>query len=387
MKASSWLSRLIRHVHVARVGRCRPRHKSRSVLGSLAEALENRTLLTAPQFTSMTDWSLPENDTGAALAEATDADNDPLTYAIAGTGADDAFFTIDPTTGDLTFLVAPDFEHPADANFDNLYEVDVEVDDQNSGPVSQTIRVTVTDIDDEAPVITSDAFVIRDEGETFVQIILATDADAQSILQYSLTGNGADDALFTIDPALSLVSFVNAPSFANPIDANQDNIYEFEVQVTDGFQTTTQLVQVSINPVTMDPVVAFNEGPVTFKKGKFPAEIASKFTLTGANFGGGTVEVSINNVNTGKKRADILAAASVSLLGTSDTVLQNGRYVTKVLLDANVTADDIQHAIRDLAFFTSKKGLNIKTRNIKIRVTDNTGHSAESSQTINVKKK
>ncbi|MEZ5729487.1 MAG: cadherin repeat domain-containing protein [Burkholderiaceae bacterium] len=51
-----------------------------------------------------------------------------MNYSIVG-GADAAFFTIDNLSGTLSFLAAPDFEAPADAGTDNVYDVTVQVDD------------------------------------------------------------------------------------------------------------------------------------------------------------------------------------------------------------------------------------------------------------------
>jgi len=71
---------------------------------------------------------ITENETTVLTVAASDSDGDPVTYAISG-GADAAFFTIDPQTGALRFVAAPDFETPADADGDNYYEVVVEASD------------------------------------------------------------------------------------------------------------------------------------------------------------------------------------------------------------------------------------------------------------------
>ena len=52
----------------------------------------------------------------------------------------------------LQFKTAPDFESPTDANSDNVYEVSAQADDGNGLTTTQTIRVTVTDVN-EAPVL------------------------------------------------------------------------------------------------------------------------------------------------------------------------------------------------------------------------------------------
>ncbi|WP_159320094.1 cadherin repeat domain-containing protein, partial [Tenacibaculum maritimum] len=67
-----------------------------------------------------------------------------VTYGITG-GADQGLFTIDPVTGAVT-LAGQDFENPADANGDNVYEVEVTVTDADGNTDLAIIKVTVTDV-------------------------------------------------------------------------------------------------------------------------------------------------------------------------------------------------------------------------------------------------
>ena len=135
---------------------------------------------------------------------ATDADlpAQTLTYSIAG-GADAALFTIDVNSGALTFLAAPDYEAPADANSDNVYEVTVQVDD-GALTDTQAICVTVTTGQRQQPGNhvrrrRSHRRVNVAENTTAVTTVTATDADLPAqTLTYSIAG-GADAALFTID--------------------------------------------------------------------------------------------------------------------------------------------------------------------------------------------
>ena len=108
----------------------------------------------APSFTSSA-FEAAENQTSAGTVVATDSDNeDEITgYAITG-GADRDRFGIDGTSGDLTFLTAPNFEAPSDDNTDNDYEVRVEATSGTGGrekTATRAITVTVTDVDGEAP--------------------------------------------------------------------------------------------------------------------------------------------------------------------------------------------------------------------------------------------
>jgi hypothetical protein len=62
---------------------------------------------------------------------------------LTGYGADDGLFQIDGFSGELSFVNSPDFEAPQDSNADNVYEVEVMVDDGNGGVATQTIQITL----------------------------------------------------------------------------------------------------------------------------------------------------------------------------------------------------------------------------------------------------
>jgi Ca2+-binding RTX toxin-like protein len=69
-----------------------------------------------------------------------------VTYAI-GAGADGAKFTIDGTTGKLSFIEAPDFEEPTDGGFNNVYDVNVIGTHGGGASETRTIEVTVTNVE------------------------------------------------------------------------------------------------------------------------------------------------------------------------------------------------------------------------------------------------
>ena len=105
-----------------------------------------------PVFTSSAAFSADENATAAGTVEASDNDteDDVTGYAITG-GADQALFSIDSTSGALTFDMAPDFEDPQDAGADNSYEVTVQATSgtgTREKTATQTIAVTVINVDE-----------------------------------------------------------------------------------------------------------------------------------------------------------------------------------------------------------------------------------------------
>ena len=109
----------------------------------------------APAFTSPATFDAAENQLEAVTVTATDSDaGDSVTgYAIEG-GADQSKFSIVPSTGVLTFTSAPNYEAPADADGNNDYVVVVRATSGTGArkkTADQTITVTVTDVEGEAP--------------------------------------------------------------------------------------------------------------------------------------------------------------------------------------------------------------------------------------------
>ena len=104
--------------------------------------------MAAPVFTTTT-YNVDENvfATGSTVVQiaATDGDADPIGYFISGTAADNDKFSINSLTGELTFLASPDFESPADADTDGVYEVEITLSDGTNTTI-QTIFITVDDV-------------------------------------------------------------------------------------------------------------------------------------------------------------------------------------------------------------------------------------------------
>lgn len=95
----------------------------------------------APSFTSAQTASVAETAAIAYQATATDPENNPLTFTIAG-GADAARFVIS-AAGALSFAPAADFDLPGDADGNNVYAVQLRVSDGRNA-VDQMVDITVT---------------------------------------------------------------------------------------------------------------------------------------------------------------------------------------------------------------------------------------------------
>ena len=239
----------------------------------LDTVLTIRDVNEAPVFTSGTAFTFDENATSAITTiTTTDEDTDSVvTYQITG-GTDGARFAVNSTTGVLTFSgFIPDFENPLFSN-DNDYEVTVTASD-GTNTTDQTITVSVNDLNDNAPVFTSNAAVTIDENTTDVVTLVTTDDDADSTVSYSITG-GADATSFAVNQASGALTFKDKPDFESPADANTDNIYNVTVTATDndGFNKTTQDITVTIDNIN-------DERPIITSPTQFVFEVPENFPL------------------------------------------------------------------------------------------------------------
>jgi hypothetical protein len=96
----------------------------------------------APVVTDPGALTLLEGASSVATISASDPDNNALSFSISS-GDDQALFSI-ASSGALSFLVAPDFEVPADAGSNNVYDLTVQVSDGTLTD-TQSISITVTD--------------------------------------------------------------------------------------------------------------------------------------------------------------------------------------------------------------------------------------------------
>ncbi|WP_407269556.1 tandem-95 repeat protein [Tenacibaculum maritimum] len=173
--------------------------------------------------------STPEN---VAITETPVLTGTPIgtpTYTITG-GEDQGLFTIDAATGAVT-LPGQDFENPADANGDNVYEVEVTVTDADGNTDKATVAITVTDVVETAAITLADVNESTPENVAITETPALGGATPIGVVTYTITG-GEDQGLFTIDAATGAVT-LPGQDFENPADANGDNVYEVEVTVTD----------------------------------------------------------------------------------------------------------------------------------------------------------
>ena len=207
---------------------------------------------TPPVITGNASLTIQENQTAVSTYSA----SEDVTWTLSG--VDSAVFDIaNPTSpsglvsynsGELTFISAPDYEAPGDDGDNNVYNVSLIATD-SAGNVSDAfaVTVTVTDVDEDNPVITGSETVSVQENQTFVATF-----NSDEPVTWSLSGTDSD--LFSISNTGDL-TFISAPDYEAAGDDGANNEYNLTVTATDSSSNTSDLaVTVTVTDVDETPL-------------------------------------------------------------------------------------------------------------------------------------
>jgi VCBS repeat-containing protein len=171
--------------------------------------------------------------------------------------------------GNLDGAGGPDLVVDAVHSFPTSINVLLNASSSFSNTAQSTVDVSAVN---DAPVIDSNgggaaASISVDENTTAVTTVVASDVDTASVVYSIATGAGSPDAAkFTIDSSTGVLSFVDAPDFETPTDADGNNSYIVQVVASDGSLTDTQTLTVNVAdvgestaPVANDDTVDLNE--------------------------------------------------------------------------------------------------------------------------------
>jgi hypothetical protein len=252
----------------------------------------------APIFSSGATFSAAENQTAIGTVTATDADGDSLTYSTEGQEINIS------SSGVLTFDSAPDYETK------NTYTTTVTVSD-GTASTTQNITVNVTNVNDNAPVITSAAIFSADENQTSIGTVSAADADGDT-LTYSISGSEINIS------SSGVLTFTSAPDYETKTS------YSATVTVSDGIASVTQAITVNVTDVNE------NEAPVITSSATFSA--AENQTSIGS--------VSASDAN-GDSLTYLISGSEINISSIGElTFAFVPDYETKNLYTATVTVSD-----------------------------------------------
>ena len=220
----------------------------------VASKIFSETVNSKPVITSSATFTANENQIAIGSVTATDADgNTSFTYSIVGSTNDNDKFSIDSSSGALTFNSAPNFDTPGSAANSNAYTVTVTASDTDANTNTQTIIVTVTDVN-EAPTFSTSASFTVAENQTTVGTVQATDPEGATV-SYSIVGTTNDNSKFSIDSSSGALTFKTAPNYENPGSAATppSNTYTVIVTASDGTNSATQTITVNVTNVNETP--------------------------------------------------------------------------------------------------------------------------------------
>ena len=215
--------------------------------GERAVVVTVRNLPEAPVVSGTADVVKAANsDTAVATYSATDPGGGGLTFGLSGPDASKFDIT---TAGVVTFKAVPDDDR-ADANGDNIYEVNVTARDAGNVTGSLAVRVVITYVNLQPTLADGGAAVgYAENGTGAVHAYTATDPE-NNTLHWSLSG--ADAADFRINGGT--LRFRDSPDFEDPDDAGANNVYNVTVQVTDVANTAvSRAVTVTVTNVDEAP--------------------------------------------------------------------------------------------------------------------------------------
>ncbi|MEP4294659.1 MAG: Ig-like domain-containing protein, partial [Rhizobiaceae bacterium] len=203
----------------------------------------------APEITNPADGAtiqVEDGETTVTTVEARDEEEDELTFSVVAADDGDKF-TVDPNTGELTFINPPDVDDPKDvggvAPGDNIYVVTVQVTDDGEPTESSSINLNVKVISgDETPptvVITAPEEVrgAFDAVVTFSEPVFDFEQDELTVDNAQITeftgDNGDTVYTFTLEPqvmgdvALSVAAGVTEDGGGNLNEASELLVLDF----------------------------------------------------------------------------------------------------------------------------------------------------------------
>lgn len=198
-----------------------------------------------PSIDISSTLTVPENQIAVATVSVSDVDEDDLILSLSGADAYNFNLSSDNV---LSFKEAPDYETK------NIYYISLHLTD-GIETVTKNISITITNVNDIAPVINTPSNISTPENQLYVINFDATDKDGDNLL---FLISDFDYEKFNISSVNGSLSFKSEPDFETK------NMYKINLKVTDGVNLSLKEITIKILNVKEN-----NFGDCTFGDCKF----------------------------------------------------------------------------------------------------------------------
>ena len=191
-----------------------------------------------PIFSSGATFNAAENQKSIGTVIATDEEGDTISFTVSGS---EVSIT---SAGVLSFISAPDFESKSS------YSAVVKADD-GVNSVTQSLTINITNLNDVAPIISSTISFTIPENTSTIGTLSIVDPEGGT---FTFTTGGSDGALINI-------SSTGVMTFKTPPDFESKTSYSFTVSVSDGVNSSTKTLTISITNVDELPTSGYRVPP------------------------------------------------------------------------------------------------------------------------------
>ena len=195
-----------------------------------------------------------ENGTSAVYTfRASEPQRGPIRWSLEGTDKGEFTITADSSgRGVLAFISPPDYENPEDSDRQNDYELTVIATDEDGHDDRLSFTITVTEVDEGPEVSGPSSFSIAENEGLPNAVYAATDPEGLNVARWSVGGRDGGDFFITQGGTLY---FRSPPDYERPADSDRDNVYEVTIQPSDGRNSGSYPVTVTVADVNEPPEI------------------------------------------------------------------------------------------------------------------------------------
>lgn len=262
-------------------------------------------------------------DAEGVVLKVTATESIPVKYSIENS-LDGALFTIDSTTGELSFVNSPDYDTPLDTDFDNEYNINIIATDNEGNSKTQLVSVYINNIND-APTAVADSDTTS-ENQLLTLDVLANDTDADSsdfklnsvAISTNAHSTGYDDSKVTTNASVSIVNnklvFNQGDEFDYlSVGETATVVVSYEMQDEGGLTSTTTST-ITITGTNDAPIAVADIATVT-ENGSLTIDVLANDTdIDNSNFTLNSASISTNTHSAGYDDSSVTTQATVSIV-------------------------------------------------------------------------